>query len=451
MRSPPLRGIGLILLSLASGNPIQASDARTLEEKTLLRFHDPVIVQTSGLRDLSDQSTANLRLYAAQDGVLVPIPFQFDARDKQGDLEFPEEPSAAEATFDDNDELIFMAKDTGDRLTASDLPAGAGRAVEIQVTDPQTDERGWAYMVHFPNEPPPPSPVTYATFDPKTNTARTQFYTIEYFPGHNFFTGMSITPAAGGSGENLLDRLKVRISLTFSMLLIRWSPMFTEEDFGVSIDGIKNGPVRAVRRVRQWLKLGRFFPDVPGGTVYSYYYFSSLMTPSEFRLPWVVSKAVRDVRFTGVSDFNEKVIGMTYWDAANPAGLRFTGQNREAVTTTQDHEWWVLSGDGGTCLHVLLIPEEWKRRGVIRGTVFLDDDTAIDEEGSESNPGSHAVGYSLQNLTRVTRAEEHHMNLATIILPNAYRPGDEVQPMAMITQPLRAEVAPVSEASPLRP
>ena len=98
MRSPPLRGIGLILLSLAWGNPIQASDARTLEEKTLLRFHDPVIVQTSGLRDLSDQSTANLRLYAAQDGVLVPIPFQFDARDKQGDLEFPEEPSAAEAT-----------------------------------------------------------------------------------------------------------------------------------------------------------------------------------------------------------------------------------------------------------------------------------------------------------------------------------------------------------------
>ncbi len=23
--------------------------------------------------------------------------------------------------------------------------------------------------------------------------------------------------------------------------------------------------------------------------------------------------------FTGISDFNEKVIGMTYWDAANPA------------------------------------------------------------------------------------------------------------------------------------
>lgn len=32
------------------------------------------------------------------------------------------------------------------------------------------------------------------------------------------------------------------------------------------------------------------------------------------------------------------------------------------------------------------------------------------------------------------------MSLATIILPNAYQPGDEVQPLAMLKQPLFTEV-----------
>ncbi len=412
--------------------------------KTLTRFHDPVIVSTGLIADLADHGTESYRLYTAQSGVLTPVPFQFDARDADGNLVLSDTGTAQEFSFDDNDELVFMAKDSGDRVARSALAATSDAAREIEITDPVSGQQGWVYLLHFADHPPARSPVTYAHFDVKTNQAQTPFYTIEYYPSHSFFTGMRIAPAAGGTGENILDRMKIRVHPTFSLLLTSWSPLFTEEDFSVQIDGVKNGPVRAIRRVRQSLDLGKFFPDMPGGTVYTYYYFSSFSTPSKFSLPWMVLKALRRFRFVGVDDFRSNAIGMTYWDGANPQGLRYTGHNRGVVNTTRDHDWWAVGGPAGTCLHAFVIPKQWEEWGITRGTIFSDDSATADTEGPEAEPGSHTAGYSLLNMTNIRKPGDYEMNMAVIILPRTFHPGDETQPLNMLKKPVRALARPTT-------
>ena len=263
---------------------VAAADVSARQQKTLTRFHDPVIVPARQLEGLADHSTASYRLYSARSGRLVPIPFQFDARDENGELVVADDGAAEEFAFDGNDELVFMAKDAGDRARRDALPAASDAVLEITLSDAAAGEEAWVYLLHFPAPAPPPSPVVYAAFDVAANRVRTTFYTMDYYPGRNFFTGMRIAPAAGGTGENILDRMKIRIKPKFALLFTSWSPSFTEEDFTVRIDGFKNGPVRAIRRVRQSLDLGKFFPDVPGGTVYTYYYFSSFVTPSKFSI-----------------------------------------------------------------------------------------------------------------------------------------------------------------------
>jgi hypothetical protein len=258
---------------------------------------------------------------------------------------------------------------------------------------------------------------------------------MDYFPGWNFFSGMRIHATAGGTGENILDRMQLRIQPTFSLGLTTWSPLFTEQDITVKIDGIKNGPVRAIRRVRQSLDLGQYLPSIPNGTTYTYFYFSSFITPSKFKIPWLVLKLLREFRFTGVSDFRQNVIGMQYRDAANAQGLIFTGSNQSIVNTKEDHDWYVVSGKAGTHLQAFIIPEEWRQWGIIRGTVFLDDGRAL-PDGQEDEPGIHAAGYSLLNMPNIRESGEYDMNLAVVILPRSYRPGDEQDPLAMLKQPL---------------
>lgn len=203
-----------ILLGLIFTDVAMAS---VQEAKTLTRFHDPVIVETSLLTGLFTRETVGYRLFSVRQGVLQPIPFQFDERNSIGELVFPDTEGIGEFTFDENDELVFMAKDTGDRIAPARLPSERDVAVEIEVTDPVNGKRGWVYLLHFPESPPPLSPITYATFDLDANQARTLFYTMDYFPGRNFFTGMRIHAAAGGTGENILDRMKLRIQPTFSL------------------------------------------------------------------------------------------------------------------------------------------------------------------------------------------------------------------------------------------
>lgn len=435
--APPLLFLAALLtLCLAAPPDLTATSFifshLSKEAKTLRRFHDPVVVRTSLLTGLPARHTSHYRLYSVHNGKSSPIPYQFDEKDEAGEIVFPSAENPGEFVFDDNDELVFMAKDTGERAPIELLPSGSDATLEIEVTDPVDGGRGWAYLLHFPDNPPAPSPVTYATFDPKTNRARALFYTIDYYPGRNFFTGMRISPRAGGTGENILNRMKVRVNPTFSLLFTTWSPLFTEEDFSVQVDGVKNGAVRAIRQVRQWLNLGKFFPEIPGGVVYTYYYFSSFATPSKFSVPWMVLKTLRSLQFTGVSEFQKNAIGMRYWDAANAQGLPLTGTGTATVKTDEDHEWYVISGKHGTHLQAFLIPEQWKQWGIIRGTVFQDDELA--------------AGYSLLNMTNLRAPGTYDLNMVVVFFPSPYRPGDETLPLAMLKQPLSAQVRPAALA-----
>lgn len=404
--------------------------ASAQEAKTLTRLHDPVIVKTAQLRELPTRATAGYRLYSVQQGHLTPIPFQFDERDSGGDIVFNDTETNGEFRFDDNDELVFMVKDTGDRIGPELLPATSDATIEIEVADPVDGGRGWAYLLHFSQHIPASSPVTYATFDAKSNRVRALYYMVDYFPGRNFFTGLRITPAAGGTGENILERMKLRVHPTFSVLVTTWSPLFTEEDFTVRIDGVKNGPVRAIRRVRQSLNLGRYFPEMPGGTAYTYYYFSSFTTPSIFSTPWLVLKALRDFEFSGVSEFRGSASEMTYRDAVNPRDLAFSGQkNGAGAITDQDHDWYVVGGKQGTHLQAFTIPEQWKEWGILRGTVFRAEPPA--------------AGYSLLNMTKLREPGNYKMNMIFVILTRPYQAGDEVQPLAMLKQSLQVEITAV--------
>jgi|CXWL01.1.fsa_nt_gi hypothetical protein len=414
---------GCICVALFSGG---VNGASAQETKTLTRFHDPVVMNTSMLMGLPTRNTVGYRLYSAHQDILSPIPFQFDERDERGEMVFSETAAQSEFQFDENDELVFMAKDTGDRIATELLPAMSDAAVEIEVTDPVTRARGWAYLLYFPGSMPPSSPVTYARFDAEANQARTLFYTVDNYPGRNFFTGLRIAPARGGTDEDILERIKLRVHPTFSMFLSTWSPLFTEEDFSVRIDGVKNGPVRAVRRARVALNLGRYFPDIPGGTAYTYYYFSSFTTPSIFSAPWLVLKALQDFQFTVVNEFRGSAREMTYRDATNPRDLAFSAPKNGAETITDtDHDWYVVGGKQGTYLQAFMIPEQWTDWGIVRGAVFRSEPPA--------------AGYSLLNMTNVRKPGNYHMNMIFVILTRPYQTGDESPPLAMLRHPLHSE------------
>jgi hypothetical protein len=411
---------GALLLGVVLAS--RSSDAAS---KTLDRFHDPVVVPVAALGTLPDRRTDAWRLYRLDAGHAVPIPFQFDPVDALGDVVVE---APAQFELKGEDQLVLMARDTGDRAPDGWWPAGGDAVLEIEVAEPGHAGRGWAYLVHYPGQPPAPAAERYVEYDPATHRARSTFYEVEYAPTRNFFTGLRVLPAAGGDGRNLLRQTAMLGSPTFRLLLADLTLTFTEQNSIVAVDGVRSGPVRAVRRVQLSVDLGRYFPDLPSGTVHTYHYQSSYTTPTRMGIPWLILKALRSFTFEGVVEFRPEVMPMRYWDGANPDGIRWTDGEHRTAALDVDHDWWVHSGDAGTVLHAFVVPPEWREWGIARGTVLRRS-----EDG-------YAAGYSLLNMTRLRRGGSHELLQAAVVLPGSYTPGDETQAMAMLRAPLRTAV-----------
>jgi hypothetical protein len=393
--------------------------------KTLERAHDPIVLTTAALGRLSDSQTAAWRLYRLEAGRPVPIPFQFDPVDARGDVvvDAPEQ-----FELNTNDQLVFMARDIGDRAPDGWWLAGGDAVFEIEVTEPVHAGRGWAYLVHFADHAPAPSPEQYVTYDRATNHARSALYEVEYAPRRNFFTGLRILPAAGGDGRNLLQQTRMLGRPTFRLLLANLTLGFTEQNSIVAVDGVRTGPVRAVRRVQLSVDLGHHFPELPSGTVYTYHYLTSYTTPSRIGIPWLLLKTLRSFTFEEVAQFRPEAMPMRYWDGANREGIPTTGSEKRPLAADVDHDWWVHSGEAGTMLHAFVIPPEWRAWGITRGTIFRGGEDGL------------AAGYSLLNMTHLRRAGNHELLMADIVLPGPYAPGDEDRAMAMFRAPLRTAV-----------
>jgi hypothetical protein len=434
MRRLESSGTALLMLIVVAASPCSVrGDAGPL---ATARPHDPVVIRTAALTQIVDRDPTRYRLYVASPGRPVPIPFQVDARDAQGRYIFDETPSGAVgAPFDDDDELVFMAKDTGPRIASECLPGGSPPS-EIEVRDPVTGARGYAYFVRDPGGPQP-TETPYVAFDVARSEVRATYYRLQYPPGRNFFTRLQVTDAAGGHGDTLIDRMSLRINPTFSLLSMRWSPELTEESFITTIDGVRNGPVRAIVRARQSLDLGRVLPDPPAGTMNTVYYFSSFATPSTFEVPDLALKVLRDFRFEGTFVLGGAGPETRYFDAKHPAGIEVATRTPPS-DLDRDHDWYVIDGPGGTYAQTFVIPESWRTWGVARGAVLRRDES-----------GHPAAGYTLRNMTQLRASGAYDLLVSIVVLDRRYRPGDEQAVLGMVYRPLDVQVRPLAAGPPL--
>jgi len=396
--------------------------------KTLTRFHDPVVISTHELPGAMGTSTAGIALYRVRNGHLEAIPYQFDARDRSGNLDVG---TPRDFVLDDNDELVLMAKDTGDQADGATLGSAAG--LEIEVSDPLDGGRGWAYLLPATVAS---LPADYVRFDADRGRATSELYEVDYANGRNFLTALRVAPAAGGNGENLLRQTRMLGQPTFSLLFGDVRLSFTEHNSIVQVDGIRNGWVRAVRRAQLSVDLGPLFPDLPTGTAYTLHYFSSFSTPTQMSVPWMALKALRDFRFENVIEFSLAEAPQRYWDAANRGGTALTSDSEEGIETNRDHDWWAVSGASGSLLQVFILPQEWTAWGVTRGAVVQRPHAPA---GSLAREFAGA-GFTLRDMIKLQHSGSYQLLQSTIILPRRYQPGDEDQALAMFHAPLQVRV-----------
>ena len=476
------------------------------QEKTLARELDPVAISGELLSAFDGKLIEKMRLYAHQNGQWIPIPYQIDKKDPDGEFiissntvpddvreetgfDDTPEPEKREERIEDfedarkkyekrikkgeltreefeqmrreayhvekldevdyNDELVFMARDAGGRAARESWLVPT--AIEFEITDPVNKSTGWVYLFYFEEgEIPARSAIDYVDYDPKADTVNARLGVIDFVDEKPLIVeGLVGKHPNGTIIPNVLDRFKIRIRIKpVGLFCIPLN--FDENNVKAFTIGYKDGPVRAIRRNIFWIILGGFrVPLAPKIVIYFQFYEGGLATMAEVWNPIDASWLLCDgSRLTSGLDLNKNAMGAKIFTQDN-SDIVIDGKLSEAEKNlTTLNQMWIAGylPNDAALMSRIIYDQRLIEKGAVMELAIKDDNEELDPP--ENEPGQHVIGYTMD----VGKMPKGRYNVGfQIYVAYDFEPGDVDALLNIDDKPLTIRAVPAEAANEMPP
>jgi hypothetical protein len=317
--------VGLVLVGFGT---VRAQEQTLLTAPAATAFdrpEDPIVITGERFPAFSGAPLNELVAYAYRSGEWTPVPFQIDEVNISGTFV-----TTDDGSLGNQDELVFMAGDAGDSVSAAEWPVDAQARLNsryaITVTDPlSASQQAWVYV--YRSTTLTRSNVSYITWTFATQTASAMSYTASFSPTK--FVGLSNLSINGGNVD-ILDRQKLRIQASLGPL-----PVNLNEESLLPYLGAPPtmtlpiaGPVRAATNI---------------GDLRAAFYGSRIDFDVTFNLGGL-PVTVNSIR-TSFDWISPTLSGIhTYYDSNTPGGVPIDGVP-DVISTTPRIDWFQVNGD----------------------------------------------------------------------------------------------------------
>jgi uncharacterized repeat protein (TIGR02543 family) len=340
--------------------------------------HDAIVLTGADMPAFLGEPVGDVRVYRFlhATGQWEPIPFQVDELDG-GDSYF----NPKNGVLDPNDEIVFLAKDLGDSVSALswvyDETAKHHVRYRFSAEDPLIlGQRGWAYV--FLSAELPRSQNLYVQYeDPagQDDWVETDLYRILH-GNHGLQHHVFLKASAGGDGIDFVDRQKIRLKGRVDLGTFGSKTFILKEEMDEEIEIVVGVSIRIrVRKkqvdylpgavIRQHRKLtlevlitGPFFDDIvyilPFVTTFYPTYVNA--ATGSLDVPAITGVQMTEMRIS--VDLNANSVGMVFYNKYNTEGIRIDG-----ISTNYDNtlDW------PGRSWH-LMVPDSTYPFTVLRNT-----------------------------------------------------------------------------------
>jgi hypothetical protein len=294
--------------------------------KTLARDDDHVIVKGSQMPAFDGVAFHDLFVYA-YDGAWKQIPWQFD------EVAGGQITGTVNSTLNAQDELVFMASDTGAQAPAGSWIANADSRrysrYQITVTDPiNPTKKGWVYVYRSATATETVT-TDYVSYNAATWVFTAQKYILGIIPYRMSANRLEMN----GSGVDVLDRTKIRAFFPQFPLLVNEDELELAET-----------PTTRDGRVRAYATL----TDGAGNEITLIGYRSTYTFDFDLNFE-PTGYIVGSLRLS--ADMSAAASGSKYYDANTPAGVTVDGLT-DTVPSSPATDWWQISGVTGTAVQI---------------------------------------------------------------------------------------------------
>lgn len=372
------------------------------EQRSLTRFIDPIEVSGSEVPDITGTEISNLRVMASSNGILTPIPFQIDQKnskndwvwssvyesdsvgdwfidetmsqpDSQENFTYDDQDIPVKGIFDDNDVVVFLAKDAGDKDHENIKKLGAKRIVELEITDPVDKSKGWVYFAYFDSDVPALSNIHYVQYEPEKLRVSG--------PGHEFLYSQKNVMVLDDfrlGGASVFSGNKIRGEVDTEIGFITLDFEFNEKSVQGYNAGYISGPVRVIKRSVEHIQLGPVISS-PNVNCDHFHY------PWHAEVPILISKRfpVKRISILATYIFRGSKFTKAETDKIVKPVLIGAGSTQDNLLNDYPEADWIrLTGNGVTIVNSVKIPEEHK--GHLNVSPYLTKIKAVPDTKSTS-------------------------------------------------------------------
>ncbi len=361
----------------------------------LNRPYEPVILTGKEFPDFSNNTATlgQLFLYKYSAGTWTQIPFQFD--EVEPDSLTPANPTyfrRGDGKLDDQDELVFMTRDAGDKAPTNawinDASALTSQRYEIELTDPVNANKGYVYLFRSTTLSVAPAVKDYVTYvaPPSTGSGKDVIRGQSYEEGHldNGLNNSLLVPVSeNGSATNFLDRLKLRFQINIGLPLT-----FSEDNFNLLSLTIRDGRTRLIRELRERISL--FGTDIDFPILIRYYAYSTVLGTS-LNLTSLPS-AVRVTLLRQSVDFAANINGAKWYNQNVTNAITVTGAAgrlnaaQGATVAEPNLNWYMMSSAHGSYINIFSLPTNLgtTRRFYFHDSASGSNDGTVDSGDNKS-------------------------------------------------------------------
>lgn len=368
---------------------------------SLKRSEDYVVFTGARMPSMIGSETGDLHLYACGPSGAGAIPFQVDKRDADGRLIFPDEagrdPLRDGTLLDENDELVFMARDAGDKCPENGPPGGAVRGVEIELEDPLDGGLAWAYLLERPGSAAPQiKDYVSRREDADRVLIRGEQYEVGQPHGKQYYDWLRLRLPDGSWGEDLFDRQKMGMK---ALLLNGSIPLnIPEQGIVPRTLGTIDGPVRVVMKEMRMVEIKLIgFKYVT--EFCNYFYGNGYVSPLDVDVPVTLRKVFLDISFYYGMDFSDAALGSVFRNPSNPKGIVLDGKPDPGIDEG-DNLYMTLSGPQGSFIEVFILDDQLDQM-VERATYVEEDPETTDPD--DEYPGRLIAGFHTKSATNLKK------------------------------------------------
>jgi hypothetical protein len=372
---------------------------------------------------LVGRRSSSVRVYAFRDGSAAPIPFQVDERDRRGTWANDDGPQPVRddtpGIFDDNDVIVFMNRDLGAQGDPGKLPEGASKWLEVRVGEPSSPT-GFAYVGAF--DAPPSLPAEqrdYAHYVAERDEILADRYTVRF--GAALPTFIAFVHRQGEDGRNVLNSVRAHGQVKILAGLFRFER--SEKDLQYTLQGWRDGPVRAIRSAKYWIRLPLGFKA--RGRLELLFYRDFVEARAQVKIRFPPRLVPADGWLTAYFDFRDFADGRVMspnGTLEQPIDGTMTEAKREF--TRQQVRW-----------SALLLPNDqiFLLATRLGGSLQRLDQRLYLEDSNDPARGKPSFGFTLSGVNRLETGEQE-LSVNAMVLEGA-SPTDGSAAASVLLQP----------------